>query len=72
MQDQPLTREETAQLRSILNVVSYDAPSETLRIQIGDAKVLVRGDGQVRVEGKRIVHMSEGSIVLNGAAIELN
>ena len=70
--DLPLSRAETAQLREILKVVSYDAPSETLRIAVGDAKILVRGDGQVRIEGKRLVQMAHGSIVLNGAAIELN
>lgn len=70
--DRPLTRAETAQLRDILKVVSYDQTSETLRIAVGDAKVLVRKDGQVRIEGKRVVQMAQGSIVLNGAAIELN
>lgn len=71
-QDQSLTCEETAQLRAILRVVTYDTPSETLRIEVGGAKVLVRGDGHVRIEGKRVVQMSQGSIVLDGAAIELN
>lgn len=72
LEDKPLSREETAQLRQILRAVSYDATSETLRLQVGDAKVLVRGDGHIRIEGKRVIQTSQGSIVLNGAAIELN
>ena len=68
----PLDAAEIAQLRAILQVVRYDARSETLRIDTGKAKLLVRGDGSVRIEGRSITQMSLGKIVLDGAAIELN
>ncbi|WP_342078299.1 hypothetical protein [Yoonia sp. SS1-5] len=67
-----LTQDELQQLRAILQVVQYDAPSETLRIAAGKARLLVRKDGSVRIEGKRVTAMSHGTLVLNGAAIELN
>lgn len=71
-QQPPLSQAELSQLRAILRVVRYDAPSETLRIDTGKARILVRGDGSVRVEGRKIAQVSQGPLVLNGAVIELN
>lgn len=68
----PLSQSEVAQLRAILQVVSYDAASQTLRIEHGPSKILVRKNGTVRIEGKKLASYSQGSIVLNGASIELN
>lgn len=63
---------ELMQLKAILKVVRYDEASETLRIDTGKARILVRGDGSVRIEGRRVTQVADGAIVLNGATIELN
>lgn len=70
--DGPLTREEVAQLREILKVVRYDAPSETLRIETGKAKILVRKNGDVRIDGRKITQMAQGRVIINGASVDLN
>jgi hypothetical protein len=71
-QNPALTGAEIGKLRQLLEFTRYDAASGTLTIQTGKARVLLRQDGTVRVEGRRIVQMSETSIVLDGATIELN
>jgi len=68
----PLSAAETTQLRALLQIIRYDAPSKTLRIEHGDAKILLRANGSVRIEGRRIEQISQSAFVVNGASIELN
>lgn len=70
--DAPLSVEELRQLRAILKHVRYDAPSRTLRLEAGETKVLLREDGNLRIEGAKITQVSRGALVLNAATIELN
>lgn len=68
----PLSAAEIVRLRRILSVIDVDVVSDTLRIETGKAKILLRPDGTIRIEGRRVVQIAQGSIVLNAAAIELN
>lgn len=68
----PLSAAEIVRLRRILSVIDVDVVGDTLRIETGKAKILLRPDGTIRIEGRRVTHIAQGSIVLNAAAIELN
>ena len=68
----PLTVAEIAQLRRLLAVASYDERQRAFAIDTGRARLLVRDDGTIRIEGDNLTVMTNGLITLNGAAIELN
>jgi len=68
----PLSQQELKDLRRILSVIRVDPVGDTLRIETGAARILLRPDGTVRIEGRSLTQMARGSIVLNAAAIELN
>ncbi|WP_411840215.1 hypothetical protein [Paracoccus sp. ME4] len=68
----PLSAEEIGQLRQLMAVARYDAAQRAVVIQAGRARVLVREDGTVRLEGVEVTVAADGAIVLDGAAIELN
>lgn len=67
-----LRGDEVQQLRRILRVIDVDEPSGTLRIETGRAKILVRPDGTIRIEGRDVTQMAHRTLSLNGAIIELN
>ena len=67
-----LSDQEVAQLRDLLSVARFDPVSGSLRVKVGEAKLLLRRDGTVRIEGRSLVQMAEGTIRLDGAVIELN
>lgn len=68
----PLSADEIGQLRQLMAVARYDAAQRAVVIQAGRARVLVREDGTVRLEGVEVTVAADGAIVLDGATIELN
>lgn len=68
----PLSSAEVLQLRRLLAVARYDEARKGFVIDTGRAKLLVRDDGTVRIEGDNLTVMTDGLITLNGAAIGLN
>ncbi len=59
-------------LATLSAMVRYDPASQSLCIQNGDARLILKKDGTVRAEGKRLVHVATEDISLNAAWIDLN
>ncbi len=66
------TEAEVAQLRALMKVARYDEQERAFVLEAGGARLALREDGTVRIEGGKIIQVSQSTIVLNAAAIELN
>lgn len=68
----PLTATEIMRLRRLLSVASYDERQRAFVIDTGRARLVLRDDGTIRCEGKSVTVIADGTITMDGAAIELN
>lgn len=58
--------------QSVAKLISYDALTGELCISNGLARIVLRRDGTIRLEGKRIIETADERIGLYAAVIDLN
>lgn len=59
-------------LMKLARMVRIDDATGTLTIVNGRSRIVLRADGEVRVEGRTLVQTAEGGIALSAAFIDLN
>jgi len=66
--------DEIEKIRKLLQFVDFDmfGDSLVLRTKQGTARVLLRNDGTVRIEGGNILAVAETNLRLNAAKIDMN
>jgi hypothetical protein len=56
----------------LARMISVDPATGDLVLQNGEARLVLKRDGTIRVEGRRIVGMADETIALHAAIIDLN
>jgi hypothetical protein len=59
-------------LASLRETIEFDPSNGDMTLRRGTARIILRNDGTVIVEGARILQRCEGSMRLQGATIDLN
>jgi hypothetical protein len=59
-------------LLALAKHVEIEEAGGAIVIRNGRAKIMLRDDGTIRIEGARIVQQAERNITLNAATIDLN